>query len=77
MVAHLNLHGAFDDQITLLSVVGGQLDIGIEGPVAVLVFYKQRIGDTVLEAGGHVVINHLMGLLDLLTGPGPGQAVGP
>ena len=76
VLAHLDLHGAADDQIALLTVVGGELDVGIEGFVAVFVDDQQGIGDSVLEVGGQVVVDHLMGLLDLLTVAVAGDDIG-
>ena len=66
MLADLHLHAALDDEIAFLPDVAGQLDIGVERAVGILVFHKQGIGDPVLEVRCHVVVDHLVCLLDLL-----------
>ena len=66
MLADLHLHAALDDEVAFLPDVAGQLDIGVERAVGILVFHKQGIGDPVLEVRSHVVVDHLVRLLDLL-----------
>ena len=67
MSADLNFHTAANDKITFLPDVAGQLNVRIECFIRVFVFNEQRVSNAVLKAGGHVVIDHLMGLLDLLS----------
>ena len=67
MSADLNFHTAANDKITFLPDVAGQLNVRIECFIRVFVFNEQRVCNAVLKARGHVVIDHLMGLLDLLS----------
>ena len=74
--AHLHLQMAADDQIKLLTLVGGQGDLLALGRFIVLRHGIQRIGDAVLERGSHVVIGHAVGFFDALAVARPGQGVG-
>ena len=62
----LDLQGPFDDDVEFLPFVGGQLDVLPGGLFVIFHFHVQRFGDTVLEGGGHVVVGHPVGVVDLL-----------
>ena len=76
VLTDLNLHVAPDDEVALLAVVGGQLDVLVLRAGAVAKLHVEGQGDAVLEAGGQVVAGHVVGFLDLLAVAGPRQRVG-
>ena len=63
----LDLQSPFDDDIEFLPFVGGHFDILSGGFFIVFHFHVQRLGDTVLEGGRHVVVGHPVGVVDLLS----------
>ena len=76
MLTDLYFQRSLDDKVTFLPVVRGQFDVRMERSVGILVLDIQRIRDTVLESGRHIVIDHFVRLLDLLTVSGARQRVG-
>ena len=64
VLAHLHLQLALDDDVALLSLVGGQLDVAVLRARAVHGVDIQRLGDAVPEGGRHVLITHPVRLSD-------------
>ena len=60
MLAHLDLQLAFDDDIALLPLVGGQLDILLLSLRAVGRLHIQGLRDPVPEGARHVVVHHVV-----------------
>ena len=63
-------------QIQLLTVVGGQLNILLLGGGIVHTADIQRLGNTILESVGQVIVGHTVCLGDLLSLPPPGDGKG-
>ena len=76
MLAHLHHELTLNDDIQLLSRVGGQLDILVLGLLGVGGAHEQGLCDTVLEGVGHVVVHHAVSLGDLLSRSCAGDGVG-
>jgi len=76
LAADLDLHVAPDDNVALLALVGDQLDILMLRTGAVFDLHVQGQGNTVAEAGGQVVADHVMGFLDALAFASAGQGTG-
>ncbi len=64
MAAHLDLQGALDDDVDLLALVGGQLDIATLRTGGVFRHHVQGLGDPVPEGSGQGVVGHAVGLFD-------------
>ena len=54
---------AFDDYVALLAGMAGEFNIPVLGFLAVCCVNVKRLGDTVFELGGQVVVDHAVGLL--------------
>ena len=76
MLAHLHHELTLNDDIQLLPRVGSQLNILVLRLLGVGGAHEQRLGDTVLEGVGHVVVHHAVSLGDLLPRPCAGDGVG-
>ena len=66
--AHLDLHGAFEDDVQLLAGVGGQLDSHVLLGLLVGHGDEEGLGGLIFEQGGHIQV------LEALAA-GDGQAV--
>ena len=76
MLAHLNLQPPLDDDVALLPLVGGQLDVAVLRVLIVHGVDIERLGDAVSEGGRHVLIAHAVRLADGLPHAAAGHCHG-
>ena len=65
--ADLDLKASFDDKVKFLTFMGSKSDGAVFGFLAVFIYNKKRLGNSVTEIGSHVVINHAVCLFDFLS----------
>ena len=76
MLAHLNHQISLDDQVTFLPCMGGQLNIPLQRFGIVDAAHVKRLGNTVTEGVGQVVVGHTVGAGHFLSGTGTGDGIG-
>ena len=75
MPADLDFQGSLDDDVDLLPLVGGELDVPPLGPGGVLRHDVEGLGNAVLEAARQRMVGHAVGFFDDLPLTAPGDGV--
>ena len=76
VLADLNHELSFDNDITFLTRVGGQLNVLVRGVFVVVDLNEQGFGNTVSEIVCHIVVGHAVCAGDLLRRAAAGHGIG-
>ena len=75
VITHLDLQRTFDNNITFLTLVGGQLNVGVLGLGIKFRDNIKRFCNSVFKGSSQVKIGHAVGLLNLLTLTASGHGI--
>ena len=67
MFANLNHKVTVDYDVALLTCVAGKLDFAILCFFAIFTANVKRLGNSITESGGKIIINHAVRLFNLLS----------